>query len=286
MSGLLERLVSFLEMLARWLGIDIHKVRAVMVRFGTYKLYERWLELQVKDSPMPEHIGVILDGNRRWARMHGLAPWLGHRVGAKKVEDLLRWCLDLGIKTVTLYALSTENFRRTPREVAELLRLLEEKLRELKESELVRRHRVRVKVIGRLELLPPRLRELVREVEEATRDHDGHFLNIAVAYGGRAEIVDAVRKIARDVRAGRLSPEEIDEELFESYLYTGYLPEDVRDPDLIIRTSGEERLSGFLLWQCAYSELCFVDVYWPEFRRIDLLRAIRTYQRRQRRFGR
>jgi len=283
---LLEKLISLLETLAKWLGIDIHKVRAVMLRSGVYKLYERWLELQVKGKPMPEHVAIILDGNRRWARMYGLNPWIGHRAGARKVENLLRWCLDLGIRTVTLYAFSTENFRRTPREVAELMRLLKEKLAELKESDIIREREVRVKIIGRLNLLPQDLRELAREIEEMTKDYGRHFLNIAIAYGGRAEILDAVRKIAEDVARGRLRPDEIDEEVFEKYLYTGYLPPELRDPDLIIRTSGEERLSGFLLWQCAYSEFCFLDIYWPEFRRIDLLRAIRTYQMRQRRFGR
>ena len=282
----LEKLVSFLESLAKWLGIDVHKVRAVMAKSGVYRIYERWLELQVKGKPMPEHVAIILDGNRRWARMYGLEPWLGHRAGARKVEDLLRWCLDLGIRTITLYAFSTENFRRTPREVLELMRLFRKKLMELRESDMIREHQVRVKVIGRLDLLPEEIRSLAREVEEATKHYDRHFLNIALAYGGRAEIIDAVRKIARDVAEGRLRPEDINEELFERYLYTGYLPPALRDPDLIIRTSGEERLSGFLLWQPAYSELCFLDVYWPEFRRIDLLRAIRTYQSRQRRFGR
>ena len=283
---LVEKLVSFLETIARWLDLDVHKVRTTLLKLGVYDVYERWLEAQVMNGPMPEHIGVILDGNRRWARMHGLKPWLGHRAGAKKVEELLRWCLELGIKSVTLYSFSTENFNRSPEEVMALMELFEEKLRELKRSDVVHKHRVRVKVIGRLELLPGYLRELAREVEEATKDYDEHFLNVAIAYGGRAEIVDAVRKIAEDVRAGLLDPSDIDEELFERYLYTSHLPEEVRDPDLIIRTSGEERLSGFLLWQSAYSELCFIDVFWPEFRRIDLLRAIRTYQGRQRRFGR
>jgi len=283
---LVEKLVSLLETIARWLDLDVHKVRTTLLKLGVYDVYERWLEAQVMNGPMPEHIGVILDGNRRWARMHGLKPWLGHRAGAKKVEELLRWCLELGIKSVTLYSFSTENFNRSPEEVMALMELFEEKLRELKRSDVVHKHRVRVKVIGRIELLPGYLRELAREVEEATKDYDEHFLNVAIAYGGRAEIVDAVRKIAEDVRAGLLDPSDIDEELFERYLYTSHLPEEVRDPDLIIRTSGEERLSGFLLWQSAYSELCFIDVFWPEFRRIDLLRAIRTYQGRQRRFGR
>lgn len=283
---MIEKLVSLIEMLTRWLNVDVHKARYALMKMGAYDLYERWLEFQVRERPMPSHIGIILDGNRRWARMHGLKPWQGHRAGARRVEELLNWCLELGIRTITLYAFSTENFKRSEREVEELMKLFKEELKRLKESDVIRKHKVRVKVIGRLELLPPDMRELAREVEEATKGYSEHYLNIAIAYGGRAEIVDAVRKVARDVKAGLIEPEEIDEELFESYLYTSHLPEAVKDPDLIIRTSGEERLSGFLLWQSAYSELCFIDVLWPEFRRIDLLRAIRTYQGRQRRFGR
>jgi tritrans,polycis-undecaprenyl-diphosphate synthase [geranylgeranyl-diphosphate specific] len=163
------------------------------------------------------------------------------------------------------------------------MKIVEEKLHEILEEEQIHRHKVRVKVIGRLSLLPNNVQEIVRNVEEATKDYDEHFLNVALAYGGRAEIVDATKKIAEKVEKGKLSPEGIDERVFESHLYTAYMPK--QDPDLVVRTSGEERLSGFLLWQCAYSELCFLDVYWPEFRRIDLLRAVRTYQRRKRRFG-
>ena len=163
------------------------------------------------------------------------------------------------------------------------MRIAEEKLRKILTDGRIHKNRVRVKVIGRMGLLPKSLQELIREVEEATKDYDQHFLNVALAYGGRAEIVDATKKIALEIESGRLKPDAIDEQVFENHLYTAHLPK--QDPDLIIRTSGEERLSGFLLWQSAFSELCFLDVYWPEFRRIDLLRAIRTYQQRKRRFG-
>lgn len=163
------------------------------------------------------------------------------------------------------------------------MQIAEEKLRKILTDERIHKNRVRVKVIGRMGLLPKSLQELIREVEEATRDYDQHFLNVALAYGGRAEIVDATKKIALEIEKGKLKPDAIDEQVFENHLYTAYLPQ--QEPDLIIRTSGEERLSGFLLWQSAFSELCFLDVYWPEFRRIDLLRAIRTYQQRKRRFG-
>ncbi len=259
-------------------------LRRLLEILGVYKLYEYWLMRQVRDGEMPSHVALILDGNRRWAIKRGLPPWLGHRKGADKVEELLDWCLELGIRTVTLYVFSTENFRRPKREVEELMKLFEESLERLLRDERIYKNEIRVKALGRLYLLPERIQELLKKVERRTSHFDKFYLNIAIAYGGRAEITDAVRKIARDVRAGRLSPEEINEKVIERYLYTAHLPNP--EPDLIIRTSGEERLSGFLLWQSAYSELCFLDVYWPDFRKIDFLRAIRTYQRRQRRFGR
>jgi len=258
-------------------------LKTLLSLLGVYKLYEKWLWHQIKDGVKPEHIAIILDGNRRWASERQLNPWIGHRYGAEKVKDLLNWCLDLDVKSVTLYAFSTENFERSQNEIDEIMLIAEEKLHEVLEDERIHKHRVRVKAIGRLELLSKSLQKLIWEVEQATKRYDQHFLNVALAYGGRAEIVDAARKIAREVEAGELKPNAIDELAFEKYLYTAYLPK--QDPDLIIRTSGEERLSGFLLWQSAYSELCFLDVYWPEFRRIDLLRAIRTYQQRKRRFG-
>ena len=250
---------------------------------GIYKLYEKWLWHQVKDGTKPEHIAIILDGNRRWASERSLNPWIGHYYGAEKIEDLLKWCLDLDVKSVTLYAFSSENFQRPLKEVKEIMLIAEEKLREILQDESIHKHKVRVKAIGRLGLLPKKLQEMIRQVEESTKDYDERFLNVALAYGGRAEIVDATRKIAQKVESGDLTPKDINEQLFEGYLYTAHMPK--QDPDLIIRTSGEERLSGFLSWQCAYSELCFLDVNWPDFRRIDFLRVVRTYQRRKRRFG-
>jgi len=250
---------------------------------GAYKFYEKWLWHQVKNSIKPEHIAIILDGNRRWASEKSLNPWLGHEKGAEKVDQLLDWCLKLGVKSITLYAFSTENFRRPKKEVEELMRILREKFQEIFTNERIHRNKVRVKVIGRVNLLPKALQQLIAKAEEATQNYDEHFLNIALAYGGRAEIVDAARKIAEKVHDGELVPNNIDEQTFEKFLYTSHMSK--QDPDLIIRTSGEERLSGFLLWQSAYSELCFLDVYWPDFRLIDLLRAVRTFQRRKRRFG-
>jgi tritrans,polycis-undecaprenyl-diphosphate synthase [geranylgeranyl-diphosphate specific] len=281
MSRALERVF---KRLAAFFGLGTGRIKRLLSSMGVYKLYERWLMLQIDRDRLPEHVAVILDGNRRWARRRGMKPWMGHELGARKVDELLDWCLELGIKTVTLYALSTENLYRDPVEVRKLLELLERKLKEAKVDERIHRHRVKVKMLGRRDLLPENIAREIAELEEATRGYDERYLNIALAYGGRVEIVDAVRRIAEEVRAGRISPEEIDEELFEKYLYTAHLPNP--EPDLIIRTSGEGRLSGFMLWQCAYSELLFLDVYWPDFRKIDLLRAIRTYQKRQRRFGR
>jgi len=250
---------------------------------GAYKLYEKWLWHQVKNGTKPEHIAIILDGNRRWASGKALNPWFGHEKGAEKVEQLLDWCLRLGVESITLYAFSTENFRRPRNEVEEIMRIAGEKFQKILTDERIRKNKVRVKVIGRVSLLPKALQRLITNVEKATQDYDEHFLNIALAYGGREEIVDAARKIAEKVHEGELSPEKIDEQVFESFLYTSHMSK--QDPDLIIRTSGEERLSGFLLWQSAYSELCFLDIYWPDFRLIDLLRVARTFQKRKRRFG-
>ena len=259
-------------------------LRGLLRALGVYGLYERWLLHQVKSKPVPQHVAVIMDGNRRWAQSRTLEPWLGHLHGADRVEELLDWCLKLGVKTLTLYAFSTENFNRPREEVEALFKIMEERILKLIEDPRIYRHRVRVKLLGRRELLPEGLRKLIEDVERKTEGFDQHFLNIALAYGGRAEIVDAVKQIAEAVRRGEVDPGEVDEGLIERHLYTAHLPNP--HPDLIVRTSGEERLSGFLLWQSAYSELCFLDVYWPEFRRIDLLRAIRVYQSRQRRFGR
>ena len=250
---------------------------------GAYKFYEKWLWHQVKNRVKPEHIAIILDGNRRWASKKALNPWFGHKKGAETVEQLLDWCLKLDIKSITLYAFSTENFLRSKTEVDQILRIVREEFQNILTNERVHKNKVHVKVIGRLSMLPKDLQQLIADVENATRNYDEHFLNLALAYGGRAEIVDAAKKIAERVHEGELGPAEIDEQLFEKYLYTSHMSK--QDPDLIIRTSGEERLSGFLLWQSAYSELCFLDVYWPSFRFIDLLRAIRTFQRRKRRFG-
>jgi tritrans,polycis-undecaprenyl-diphosphate synthase [geranylgeranyl-diphosphate specific] len=258
-------------------------LRGLLETTGVYKIYEKWLLHEVENGEMPKHIGVILDGNRRWAAEHLMPPWKGHKSGAEKGIDLATWCLELGIDTLTAYIFSTENFERSQGEVDQIFSIVEETARKLEDDKRMKENEVRVKAIGRIELLPERIQKILTRIEDQTKNYNRHFLNIAIAYGGRAEIVDAARKIARDLKAGKISPDEIDEESFRNYLYTAHLPNPY--PDLIIRTSGEERLSNFLLWQSAYSELFFVDVYWPGFRKIDLLRAIRTYQRRKRTYG-
>jgi tritrans,polycis-undecaprenyl-diphosphate synthase [geranylgeranyl-diphosphate specific] len=258
-------------------------IKTLLSAIGIYRIYEGWLWRQVENGEKPEHIAVILDGNRRWASENVLSTWFGHEKGAERVEQLLDWCLKLNVKSVTLYAFSTENFRRSGAEVEEIMHIFEERLRNLLTDERIHGDKIRVKVIGRVNLLPEGMRQLIAEVEKSTQNYDKHFLNFAFAYGGRAEIVDAAKRIAEEVHEGKLDPENVDEKTFEQHLYTSHMPN--QDPDLIIRTSGEARLSGFLLWQSAYSELCFLDVYWPDFRSIDLLRAVRTFEKRKRRFG-
>ncbi len=258
-------------------------LKGILSFLGVYKLYERWLWQQVKNGAPVEHIAIILDGNRRWASENELNPWLGHKKGAETVEQLLDWCLKLNVKYVTLYTFSTENFRRPPNEIEQIMKIAEEKFRKLLTDERIHKNKVHVKVIGRTNMLPESLQRLISNVEKSTAHYNNQFLNFAFAYGGRAEIVDAARAIAEKVKAGELEPEDIQENTFEKYLYTSHMEK--QEPDLIIRTSGEERLSGFLLWQSAYSELSFLDVYWPDFRLIDLLRSIRTFQKRKRRYG-
>jgi short-chain Z-isoprenyl diphosphate synthase len=251
-----------------------------------YRVYQRNLLAEIRRGKLPQHIGLILDGNRRYARAAGLADILeGHRLGANKLEEVLTWCEELEVRMVSIWILSTENMMRPPEELGGLLALIEHKLRDTARDPKVHRKRMRIRVIGKLDILPDSMREAIREAEEATKHYDGFLLNVALGYGGRQEIADAVQALLRDRAAQKMSLEratdEVTPENLGKYLYTYDLP----DPDLIIRTSGEVRLSGFLLWQSAYSEFYFCDAYWPAFRRIDLMRAIRSYQQRERRYG-
>jgi tritrans,polycis-undecaprenyl-diphosphate synthase [geranylgeranyl-diphosphate specific] len=259
-------------------------MRATLERTSVQKVYETLVWSQIQSGPIPGHIGVILDGNRRWAKSRGLDPWKGHEQGAQKMEQFLDWCGEIdAIRSITLYTFSTENFKRSEKEVTEIFRLLKQYLNSLLKDERVVKNEIRVKMLGRIEMLPEEFQDLIRQVEEKTAHYRKKYFNFAIAYGGRTEIVDAVRNLAQHVKEEKLNLDDISERLIERYLYTAHLPN--CNPDLIIRTSGEIRLSNFLTWQGAYSELCFVDVYWPDFRRLDLMRAIRMYQHRQRRFG-
>jgi tritrans,polycis-undecaprenyl-diphosphate synthase [geranylgeranyl-diphosphate specific] len=245
------------------------------------RLYLERLRQEIEAQPVPRHVAVILDGNRRHAQSLGLAAADGHLLGSETLERLLDWCRRIGVKTLTVYALSTENLGRTPEEVAALMDLFARKLGDLVRDERVHRHRIRVRVLGRPEFLRPDVAEAARRAEAATAEYDEFDFRICLAYGGRQEIVDAVRSIADDVAAGRLEPARIDEALLAGRLCAG-----ADEPDLLIRTGGEVRLSNFLLFQAAYAELFFSDVHFPAFREIDFLRIVRTYQQRTRRFGR
>jgi short-chain Z-isoprenyl diphosphate synthase len=251
-----------------------------------YRLYENKLLSEVKGKTPPRHVGLILDGNRRFAIERRLKTVTeGHKKGADKLDEVLSWCDELKISNITVWVFSTNNVSRPRREVKKLLQVIETKIKQLSRNPLTHKRRMRIKAIGNMELLPERTRKVIKEAEEITRDYNNLSLNIAVGYGGREEIADALKDLIREKFNKGKSPEDIilgvTPEEIGKHLYTLDLP----DPDLIIRTSGEIRLSGFLLWQSAYSEFYFCDVYWPAFRKIDFLRAIRSYQQRQRRFG-
>ena len=250
-----------------------------------YRFYVTRLRQEIQAAQLPAHVAVILDGNRRWASVSGLeGPWVGHRAGANKLDELLDWCARLGIGQVTVWALSNENLGRPEQELVALLEVIADKLEAL--AVLHRDQSIRIRVVGRVDGLPERVRRSIEAVETATAKNDGLRLNIAVGYSGRDELVDASRALVRELAAEGVSPQTMPEritgEALARHLYTAGDP----DPDLIIRTSGEARLSGFLPWQGVHSELYFTDVYWPAFREIDFLRALRSYQQRHRRFGR
>jgi len=231
---------------------------------------------------MPRHISMIMDGNRRFAWNRSMDTEAGHAAGKQRLKDVMRWILDLEIPYLTVYALSTENLTsREGEELDTLFDLYVSGLEEISTDPMVHENRVKVQVVGRTELLPEHLRKAIAEAEAATSQYSDFLFTVCLAYGGREEIVDAVKTIAADHAAGDLDLDSIDPAAISSRLYTADLP----DPDLVIRTSGEERVSNFLLWQIAYSELYFTDVHWPSFRRRDLYEAIEDYQLRRRRFG-
>lgn len=252
------------------------------VRKLVYGVYERRLARVIPDEPRPRHVGVILDGNRRWARAAGASHVSqGHRAGADHISDLLGWCEEARVEVVTLWLLSSDNLNRSPDEIVPLLGIIEDTVRELAAPE----KSWRVNAVGALDLLPDSTVRVLKEAEESTRDKPGLVVNAAVGYGGRREIADAVRGLLQAHADQGASLEEVasalDAEHIAEHLYTRGQP----DPDLVIRTSGEQRIGGFLLWQSVHSEFYFCDALWPDFRRIDFLRALRSYAQRSRRFG-
>jgi short-chain Z-isoprenyl diphosphate synthase len=256
------------------------------MRSFLYYLYEQRLLRQVCSRSVPRHLGIILDGNRRYAIERGV-PDLGkaYALGAERLDDVLEWCAEIGIRAVSLWVFSTDNFRRPAKEISGILTAIESKLTVLAQHPNSHRLGLRVRAVGKLDLLPDSTIAAIRAAEAATASNRRIDLTFAVAYGGRQEIIDAMQAMLREKgKQGEDLQTIIDgitEETISQYLYAPDLP----DPDLIIRTSGEIRLSGFLLWQSAYSEFYFCDAHWPAFRRVDFLRAVRAYQQRERRFG-
>lgn len=246
-----------------------------------YRLYERRLVAGLPRDAVPRHVGVMMDGNRRWARSLGEPAAAGHRRGADHIVEFLQWSEEVGVEVVTLWMLSTDNLQRDPEEVADLLDIITAAVRELAAT-----RRWRLKVVGDLRLLPVPVADALREAEARTADVGGLQVNVAVGYGGRHEIADAVRSLLREHAEAGTPLEDLAEEVtvehIAQHLYTQGQP----DPDLVIRTSGEQRIGGFLLWQSVHSEFYFCDAYWPDFRRVDFLRALRSYAARERRLGR
>lgn len=246
-----------------------------------YGSYEALLANEIKDKPVPSHVAIIMDGNRRFAKKHGLAQYYGHFRGADTTERVLDWSFDLGIKQLTVYAFSTENFERSDLEKNRLFELIGLKFDKICSDERTHKRRMRVRIIGNINLLPSSLKSSAKRAEEITKNYDGVYLNVALAYGGRQELVDAARNMACKIKQGKLSIKDINEDAISNNLYpaNGSVP----CVDLIIRTGGDERISNFLPWQANGNECAayFCAPFWPEFRRIDFLRAVRTYQTRE-----
>lgn len=234
---------------------------------------------ELRKGPIPEHLAIIMDGNGRWAKARGLVRMLGHQAGVSVLDELIRTVKSLGIRYVTVYAFSTENWKRPEREISGLMNLLLDYLN--KKLPLLMDEGVCLHAIGEISGLPEKVQKTLAEVEDATKKNNEVFFNLALNYGGRQEILQVCQSLAIEVSSGVLSAEDIDEKLFSQYLYTSGQP----DPDLLIRTSGEMRISNFLLWQIAYSEIWITETLWPDFSAQDLFRAISSYQKRDRRFG-
>jgi undecaprenyl diphosphate synthase len=245
----------------------------------TYSIKDLKTRILSNGRKLPEHIAIIMDGNGRWAKRRGLPRTLGHRAGVSAVKKIVRASGDIGIKYLTLFTFSSENWKRPRYEVAALMNLLYEATRD--ELEELHENNVKFVTSGNIHLFPEKQYNILREATEKTKNNTGLVLNLALNYGGRDEILEAVRRIVRDSLQGGIKPEDIDEELFSSYLFTAGIP----DPDLLIRTSGEMRLSNFMLWQSSYTEIYITDRLWPDFAEDDYYTAILDYQSRERRFG-
>ena len=227
----------------------------------------------------PGHIAIILDGNRRYAKKIGLKPWIGHAYGVNKVRQLLEWCREIGILELTLYCFSTENFSRNKKEIGMLFKLFKREFKSMNNRKDIMENKIRVNVIGRIGMLPDDLRNNIKEITKNTKSHRGFIVNFALAYGGRQEITDSLQKIAKKIKAGKLSPKEISEDIIKNNLYLK------SEPDMLIRPGGEKRISNFLIWQSAYSELFFIDKLWPEFTKEDLINCVEEFRKRERRMG-
>lgn len=289
--AVLEQVNSDSESVKRtkWNGAE--KIEEMITSLPGANYLESWLSdyyinkisRKVKsDGETPNHIGIIMDGNRRFAKNLDAAREAGHAIGAEKLEKVLDWAKEIGIRYGTVYAFSKENMNRSEEEVEELMDLFEQKFRQIAKDPRIHENEIRVRAIGNKDELPNRVKDAIEKAENATKNYDKFVLSIGVNYGGRKELVEATRKLCEKVDKGKLEPNDIDEEMLDKNLYMSDLP----DPDLIIRTSGEERLSGFLLWRSAYSELYFCETNWPAFTKLDLLQAVSEYQNRERRFGR
>jgi short-chain Z-isoprenyl diphosphate synthase len=259
--------------------LEVH--RSMGLSDLVYRIYEKRIQRHLDRGRLPQHVAVLMDGNRRWARALSAPTSSGHQAGAEKAREFLGWCDELGVRVVTLWMLSTDNLNRPEDELVPLLGIIEDLIDDIAAS-----GRWRVYPMGALDLLPPRTATVIKEAADRTREIDGMHVNVAVGYGGRREIADAVRALLHEHAAKGTPLEEVAEvvtvEGIAEHLYTKGQP----DPDLVIRASGEQRLSGFMLWQSANSEFYFCEALWPDFRRVDFLRALRSYSERERRYGR
>lgn len=233
----------------------------------------------MEQGKYPTHVGIILDGNRRFAKRLMMQPWKGHEWGAKKIESLFTWSKELGIKEMTLYAFSMQNFNRPKDEFDYLMKIFAEFFNSAKTNKTIHENRIRIKFIGRIHLFPKQVYDKMVELSEATKEYDSYFVNFAMAYGGREEIIDAIKSIGRRIEAHEITDEEITEELVNKHIYMS------DEPDMIIRTGGDHRTSNFLIWQSSYSEWFFIEKTWPEFEKEDLVECISQFQNRERRFG-